>query len=701
MDPDEAAEWCKAQGGQLELSVVMDIPVGTWAEEQIRLAVAALAPDQRGFLADIKVNPETSHTYVLFEWRKGVPVCFQDVSIQLTDDVEVRLIQPSKPRGDSANIPASSPLAMIGPEFIAAIGDLVVKCQRAHPSYISFGYRKLEKFSGNLPTPAGEETFKEWVEQAMQALDEWDVSEAQKKQRITESLKGPASEAVRNLKLSKRDCTALDYLNILQEVFGRTEKAAELMYQYEHTYQKRGEKMTEYMRRLDKILYQVLLKKGTDPTTVDQVRMRQILKGALPLDPVMLQLRTREGNKELNYLELIRVVREEEALLEEKLGKRGEKVYAQPIEYNECSSDEEDPEETYEPEITQKSSNQVYGEIQKTLARVQEAQVKMEQTHTDLCRTILKVVEMQTEILKSLSDIRTAAVAVVSDRGFSNEPQEESVPSSSWGRCFACREFGHFKAQCPERRQGGSLYVPARPRRSSPWRSDPMSREENVCPQSPRMRTRVRVQQTGSTSPAAMKKFPDKLIGPSPIIPVQVEGVYTKALLDSGAQVTLIYRDFYQKYLKHIPLKKLKDLEIWGMGMEKFPYDGYIQVKLEFSSEIAGQPRVCDTLAIVCPRPSGANRSSMIVGMNADVLRHLLTPLVTEENPAPKKAHSMSRPACPRRVKEQRTTTEIRRLRRTEGTEKALCSGKTVQVPIGDKLSVPGLPISVRLLLFG
>uniref|UniRef100_A0A8C5PSQ4 CCHC-type domain-containing protein n=1 Tax=Leptobrachium leishanense TaxID=445787 RepID=A0A8C5PSQ4_9ANUR len=347
----------------------------------------------------------------------------------------------------------------------------------------------------------------------MQALDEWDVPEAQKKQRITESLKGPASEAVRNLKLSKRDCTALDYLNILQEVFGRTEKAAELMYQYEHTYQQKGEKMTDYMRRLDKILYQVLLKKGADPTTVDQVRMRQILKGALPLDPVMLQLKTREGNKELNYLELIRIVREEEALLEEKFARRGEKVYVQPIGYNECSSDEDDPEETYEPEITQKSSNQVYCEIQKTL-KVQETQVKMEQTHTNLCRAILKVAEMQIEIQRSHSDMRTAAVAVASDRGFSNEPQEESVPSSSWGRCFACGEFGHFKAQCPERRQGGSLYVPTRTRRSSPWRSGPTSREDHARPQSPHMRTSVRVQQTGSTSPAVTKKFPDKLIGP-------------------------------------------------------------------------------------------------------------------------------------------------------------------------------------------
>uniref|UniRef100_A0A8C5QU67 Paraneoplastic antigen Ma-like C-terminal domain-containing protein n=1 Tax=Leptobrachium leishanense TaxID=445787 RepID=A0A8C5QU67_9ANUR len=210
--------------------------------------------------------------------------------------------------------------------FFTTMGKLVETQPSTHG-----GYRRLRNFTGNLPTPAGEETFEEWVEQAMQVLDEWDVPEAQKKQRITESLKGPASEAVRNLKLSKQDCTALDYLNILQEVFGRTDKATELMYQYEHTYQRKGEKMTEYMRHLDKILHQILLKKGAEPATIDNIRMQQILRGAQPLDPVMLQLKTREGNRELKYLELIRAVREEEALLEEKSLRRGERAYAQPV----------------------------------------------------------------------------------------------------------------------------------------------------------------------------------------------------------------------------------------------------------------------------------------------------------------------------------------------------------------------------------
>lgn len=66
--------------------------------------------------------------------------------------------------------------------------------------------------------------------------------------------------------------------------------------------------------------------------------------------------------------------------------------------------------------------------------------------------------------------------------------------------------------------------------------------------------------------------LPKNLVGPSPIVSVQVEGIYTQALLDTGAQVTLLYRDFYHKYLKHIPLCKLDKLEIWGIGTQKCPY---------------------------------------------------------------------------------------------------------------------------------
>uniref|UniRef100_A0A8C5LRX6 Paraneoplastic antigen Ma-like C-terminal domain-containing protein n=1 Tax=Leptobrachium leishanense TaxID=445787 RepID=A0A8C5LRX6_9ANUR len=238
---------------------------------------------------------------------KGVPVCFQGVGIQLTDDVEVRLIQPSKPRGDSANIPASSPLAMIGPEFIAAIGDLVVKCQRAHPSYISFGYRKLEKFSGNLPTPAGEETFEEWVEQALQAVEEWEVADTVKRQRLTESLRALAADVIRNLNRDKPGCTAAECLEALREIFGEVEDCAELSHRFFHTYQHEGEELSICVRRLDKFVNQIIQKKGMEPSHASRALWDQILKGALPLDPIMLKFQAR-----------VKAILEEEALIRAK-----------------------------------------------------------------------------------------------------------------------------------------------------------------------------------------------------------------------------------------------------------------------------------------------------------------------------------------------------------------------------------------------
>uniref|UniRef100_A0A8C5WE77 ribonuclease H n=1 Tax=Leptobrachium leishanense TaxID=445787 RepID=A0A8C5WE77_9ANUR len=222
---------------------------------------------------------------------------------------------------------------------------------------------------------------------------------------------------------------------------------------------------------------------------------------------------------------------------------------------------------------------------------------------------------------------------------------------------------------------------PARTERVTPLASSPTSWGSNAHPKPTRAKKKARVQQTGSNLPVTTTKFPDQLI----------EGVYTKALLDSGAQVTLIYRDFYEKHLKHIPLQKLKDLEIWGIGTEKLPYDGYLQVKSEIGSEVIGQSGGCDALAIVCPRPSGANRSSMIVGTNTDLVRRLLTPMVLEEG-STKGVHPMLRPVYQRMVEEQKAPAEVGHLWRLEGTEKVLQSGEVASFRASVKLngSQPG-----------
>lgn len=56
-------KWCKENIDRLESSVVAEIPRYTLTEEQICQAVTGLAPEQRVFVGDLKMDRATSHTY--------------------------------------------------------------------------------------------------------------------------------------------------------------------------------------------------------------------------------------------------------------------------------------------------------------------------------------------------------------------------------------------------------------------------------------------------------------------------------------------------------------------------------------------------------------------------------------------------------------------------------------------------------------
>lgn len=102
-----------------------------------------------------------------------------------------------------------SPLDM-NTALINAISSLVDKCNTAPADTQS--YRKLRIFSGVKPTPSGEEEYDAWAEQTMHLLEEWQCSDNMKKQRIVESLKGPAADIVRFLRAQNPTATSCDIL---------------------------------------------------------------------------------------------------------------------------------------------------------------------------------------------------------------------------------------------------------------------------------------------------------------------------------------------------------------------------------------------------------------------------------------------------------------------------------------------------------
>uniref|UniRef100_K7FJJ0 Paraneoplastic antigen Ma-like C-terminal domain-containing protein n=1 Tax=Pelodiscus sinensis TaxID=13735 RepID=K7FJJ0_PELSI len=179
------------------------------------------------------------------------------------------------------------------------------------PSYEGVGYRKLRFFFGIQPTPVGEDDFESWMDQSVQMMEEWKCSDTIKRQQLAESLRGPASDVIRSLQTSTPLAGAMEYLHALDDLYGTTE--SDLYLRCHTTYQEEGEKLSQYICRLEKVLHKVLVKKGILASRLVQVRMEQILKGACSGNLIALKLQLSDSCQNLpSFSKLVQDIREEE-----------------------------------------------------------------------------------------------------------------------------------------------------------------------------------------------------------------------------------------------------------------------------------------------------------------------------------------------------------------------------------------------------
>lgn len=148
----------------------------------------------------------------------------------------------------------------------------------------------------------------------------------------------------------------MDYIKALCAFCGRVEKLPDLMYKFKHTHQYKGQRLSDY-DRVGRILHQIFLKKGIDPWDVGKVRLKSILQGARPNHPFVLRLLLKRMQVVPTSPELLKVVREEEVLLNEKNqgfkqptkdNSKVEKVSAQVAQVERSALEEDNDEETGE-----------------------------------------------------------------------------------------------------------------------------------------------------------------------------------------------------------------------------------------------------------------------------------------------------------------------------------------------------------------
>ncbi|XP_037392521.1 paraneoplastic antigen Ma1 homolog [Pygocentrus nattereri] len=304
------------------------------------------------------------------------------------------------------------PKADLSAELVHAIGKLIDKCGQVSPDGPS--YRKLRLFSGIRPVPPGEEEYDVWVEQATQMVSEWQCSEAAKKQRIVESLRGPAVDMIRFLKGSNPSATATDYLAALDTAYGTTESGTDLMAKFRHTYQEKGEKISSFLYRLDKLLHRALSKGGIDAADLNKTRMEQLVKGALTDDMVALRLRITHTLREPpSFSQLLREAREEEEWIQSRETVRAEVATTAVSQ----------PSKMFELDSLKKEVKELSGQVTRLLS-------------------VATVRSTTNELTGGTETVQPSERREVSPVNTKAKPRTASI------FCYWCGEDGHTKREC-------------------------------------------------------------------------------------------------------------------------------------------------------------------------------------------------------------------------------------------------------------
>uniref|UniRef100_A0A6I8QMM5 CCHC-type domain-containing protein n=1 Tax=Xenopus tropicalis TaxID=8364 RepID=A0A6I8QMM5_XENTR len=179
-----------------------------------------------------------------------------------------------------------------------ALGDSLKQAWEAGP------YKRFKQFSGSKPVPAGEEDYDTWKAQAEQISQDWSCSDMEVWKRITESLKGPASDLIYSLRMSNPAATASDYFTALENAFGSLETGEDLYFQ----------KLSDYFYCLEKLLQKCKHHKGLDGKSENRTRLEQVIRGAVYEELLILQLKVKDRlENPPDFPQLLREVREEES----------------------------------------------------------------------------------------------------------------------------------------------------------------------------------------------------------------------------------------------------------------------------------------------------------------------------------------------------------------------------------------------------
>lgn len=510
--------------------------------------------------------------------------------------------------------------------ILRAVGDFLEKAVK--PSSEGGGYRRLRTFSGTLPVPVGEEQFDHWIEQAWFLVKEGECSDKEKIRRLMESLKGSALEIVKAMRVSDPDASPDECLEALESAFGTAESGDDLYFAFRLMQQQTGEKLSDFLRRLERSLVKVVQRGGLHPRDMGRARLEQLLKGAVASDLMLIQLRLREKKSSPpTFLQLLSEIRAEE---EYEASRKKLNAVTHPV-------------------CTQPAREAKQAEIQGLKAEIKElkSMVSAVVTQSFPCKEEHAEPLVSSPSLERSQDAELAALkkqvkrlqkklnnkaseSDASPNAAAVSAMEASKPvSSTPGRtprdseenfCYRCGGNGHYASKCQNSENQSKVIKRL-------IQALKASKEKQQVGKTQEQGTEVNcgVKESTVITQAAVS-LPEGLVGPPSIVSLKVDGQPCTALFDSGSQVTIIFESWYQKHLPDVPLQPVSGLALWGLtdSDASYPYRGYVVVDLEYPAEVTGTSQTRTVLALICPNPRTPGQASVIVGTNTSHVRNMV-----------------------------------------------------------------------------
>uniref|UniRef100_A0A3Q0RBQ3 Paraneoplastic antigen Ma-like C-terminal domain-containing protein n=1 Tax=Amphilophus citrinellus TaxID=61819 RepID=A0A3Q0RBQ3_AMPCI len=134
----------------------------------------------------------------------------------------------------------------------------------------------LHAFSGKSPKPSAEVEYNIWRLRVKQVVNDPTLSEGHQRRMILDSLASPALNVALSI---GSQVLPKDYLNELDKAYGNVTRGEELYIQFLKTHQNTGEKASDYLRRLQTLLGEVVDSNGIAKADFDSQLLKQFLRG--------------------------------------------------------------------------------------------------------------------------------------------------------------------------------------------------------------------------------------------------------------------------------------------------------------------------------------------------------------------------------------------------------------------------------------